>query len=594
MLEALLLSVIEKLEINHQRGMINEEVVIKDMKEILDIVKDKKLEEGRRLNFLVSDLVDVAGDALDLFKQRKIYFYYFESVLSWIGEIKQYLLKLGDDGAETETESNMRSSDNVDDKYVVGLDEDVEMLLRTRIIGREGYNSWTTLIKGMAGIGKTTLAREIYNHPTVIEHFERRAWVSNSTYFTMKELLIKLIQQVEDPQNLHTSSSLENMDNRSLRDMLSQHLQGTRYFIVLDDMPRQVHLKSFLEALSQEFNGSRLLFTSHMKHTNLTLEVEDVHEMKPLDSKESWQLFLKTINHGNKLTGEHKFPMYLEQRGKQMLTKCGGLPLGIKEVGKQLAEKKVSEGSEWEQLLESVDFTSTLKLLEPFYHKLDPELESCFLCMAFFKENATLRKEKLMQIWVAGGAGSQPDCRHSLDGLINESVISVKDKSTEYSLNPLLHMISIQKAEEKLGFEILRNNGNNRPFESPRHHRVIICSRDKFNYSTDHDKRLVSLFFHGGGYFDTSPSYWNSFKKLKILDLEDFGLKSLPESIGTLVKLIYLGLRNNYIKELPQSLGCLKKLEVLDIAQNFMVEVPDIIWELRSLRHLYISDLILI
>ncbi|XP_057803014.1 disease resistance RPP8-like protein 3 [Salvia miltiorrhiza] len=358
-------------------------------------------------------------------------------------------------------------------------------------------------------------------------------------------------------------------------------------------MPKQMHLNSFVNALPYD-NGSRLLFTSHITHRDINVRDEDVHRMKALDPKKSWQLFLKTINHGNKLAGKHKFPMKLEHMGKQMLRKCDGLPLAIKEVGRQLAEKKVSGGSEWEQLLESVDFGSTLKLLEPFYHKLDPMLESCFLCMAFFKKNTTLRAEKLSQIWIAGGVvDSEDDCKPYLDGLINESVIDVKDKSTNYEMNAMLHMLSIQKAEEKLSFEILRNNGNNRPSESPRHHRVIICSRDKFNYSTDQDKHLVSLFFHGGGYFDTSPSYWKSFEqRLRILDLEDFGLKFLPETIGTLMELRYLGLRNNFIRVLPISLGCLKKLEVLDIAQDFMVEVPDIIWEMHRLRHLYLSDVI--
>ncbi|XP_057802160.1 probable disease resistance RPP8-like protein 2 [Salvia miltiorrhiza] len=595
MSEALLLSVIQKLDVNYQETTATEymkeemERVIKEMREIVDIVRDKKLEEGRTLKFLVSDLVDVADDALYLFiRDEKYYVHFYESIHSWMGEIKKQMLKLGDD------ESNMRSSKNVDDEeddnYVVGLDKDLEMLLRKKVIGGGEYSK-KILIKGMDGIGKTTLAREIYNHPTVVEHFERRAWVSNSTHFTIKELLIKLIQQLEDPENLHTSSLLENMDNRSLRDMLRQHLQGKRYLIVLDDVPKQMRLKSFWEALQDEDNGSRLLLTSHTTHIDIYVYDEDVYKMNPLDSKKSWQLFLKTINHGNKLMGEHKFPMNLEYMGKQMLRKCGGLPLAIKAVGKQLAEKKVSRESEWEQLLDSVDFGSTLKLLEPFYHKLDPKLRPCFFSMAFFKENTTLREEKLIQIWLAGGAVY--DCLRSLYGLINESVIDVKDKITEYSMNPVLHMLSTQKAEEEFGLEMLRNNGNNRPcHQSPRHHRVIICSRNKFNYSMDQDKLLVSLFFHGGGYFDANPSYWKRFEKLKILDLEDFGLKFIPDSIGTLMELRYLGLRNNYIKEIPESLGCLEKLEVLDIAQNFMVEVPDIIWEIRSLRHLYLSNVI--
>ncbi|XP_047952593.1 probable disease resistance protein At1g58602 [Salvia hispanica] len=154
-------------------------------------------------------------------------------------------------------------------------------------------------------------------------------------------------------------------------------------------------------------------------------------------------------------------------------------------------------------------------------------------------------------------------------------------------------MVSIKKAEEEIGFEILRGNGNNRPSRNPRH-RVIHCGRDLFNQSTNQEKLLVSLIFHGGGRYldDASQSYWKRFELLKILDIEDFGVKTLSESISTLIELRYLGLRNNYIKELPHSLKGLKKLDVLDIDLNFMVEVPDIIKEMGSLRHLYMFDVI--
>ena len=88
---------------------------------------------------------------------------------------------------------------------------------------------------------------------------------------------------------------------------------------------------------------------------------------------------------------------------------------------------------------------------------------------------------------------------------------------------------------------------------------------------------------------DAGPSYWESFELLKILDLEDFGVKTLSETIGTLSELIYLGLRNNYIQEIPHSLRGLKRLETLDIALNFMLEVSDIIRKMANLRNLHMS-----
>ncbi|XP_047949710.1 disease resistance protein RPH8A-like [Salvia hispanica] len=154
-------------------------------------------------------------------------------------------------------------------------------------------------------------------------------------------------------------------------------------------------------------------------------------------------------------------------------------------------------------------------------------------------------------------------------------------------------MLSIKIAEEELGLEIIRNDGNDRPSQSPRH-RIIHCGRDKFNHSTNQDKNIVSLIFHGGGDFldNVSSSYWKSFEILSLLDMEDFGVKTLSETISTLMELRYLGLRNNYIQEIPHSFGGLKKLEVFDIALNFLVEVPDIIKEMVSLNHLYMSDVI--
>ena len=259
-------------------------------------------------------------------------------------------------------------------------------------------------------------------------------------------------------------------------------------------------------------------------------------------------------------------------------------------------------GIEWEQLFDSIDLSESVKLLEPMYHKLDEELKPCFLYMSFLKENAIMREEKLEHIWATSGLDThrkgflgEGPCA----GLVKESIIEVVHEFPfelevkKCSRNPVLHMLAIKRAEEEIGFEILRSNGNNLPSQNPRH-RVIQCGREIFNHSNNQDRHLASLIFHGGGRYldDVSPSYWESFELLKILGMEGFGVKTLPETIGILSGLMYLGLRNNYIQEILRSLEGLKRLDVLDIALNFMVEVPDIIKEMCSLCHLYMSDVI--
>ncbi|XP_047946452.1 putative disease resistance RPP13-like protein 3 [Salvia hispanica] len=575
--------------------------VIHEMRMALDFYRERESGERSKLNYLLADFAEIAQVSKDNISMFKLSFYeemYY--VLEWMKKTRKRMMNFGDgEGAS--------SSQSVGDEGVVlGLEKDVEQIIDRVILGKAVLNERPRLviscIKGMIGAGKTTLARQVYNHPDIVERFKLRAWVTisssdTSAHEVLVELIQKLGEHVEDPL------TLDEMDNLSLQNMLWGKLKGMPYFIVLDNVPKGMWLRSILDGLPYKgCRGCNLLTTSRYQ---ITEDDFYTHEMKPLDSKKSWQLFSKTID---KFTSdENKFSKELERKAKDMLKKCGGLPLAIIDVARQKAKQRLS-GIEWEELFDSIDLGELLKLFEPVYHSLDDQLKACFLHMSFLKENATIRGEKLGHIWAAIGLNTErsipymanEECMHMLrsciDELLCESIIEYVNDSEffRYRINPLLYELSIKKAEEEIGFEILRSNGINRHSQNPRH-RVIHCGRDKFNHSTNQDnKHLVSLIFHGGGRYldDASQSYWKSFELLRILDMEDFGVKTLSETIGTLTRLRYLGLRNNYLQEIPHSLEGLEMLEVFDIAQNFLVELPNIINEMGSLRYLYMSDVI--
>ncbi|XP_030969550.1 disease resistance protein RPM1-like [Quercus lobata] len=60
------------------------------------------------------------------------------------------------------------------DMGVVGLDEDIQTVASQLITG----NKHVVCVVGMKGIGKTTLAKNIYRHSDILEHFPARAWVT--------------------------------------------------------------------------------------------------------------------------------------------------------------------------------------------------------------------------------------------------------------------------------------------------------------------------------------------------------------------------------------------------------------------------------
>lgn len=86
------------------------------------------------------------------------------------------------------------------DEHLVGIEEDVEKLLREWVLNEEKKGLSFAVLRGIGGIGKTALARKIYNHNDVVDGpFECRAWAVVSSDFrpaeTMKQLILELTRK---------------------------------------------------------------------------------------------------------------------------------------------------------------------------------------------------------------------------------------------------------------------------------------------------------------------------------------------------------------------------------------------------------------
>ncbi|KAK6136324.1 hypothetical protein DH2020_029945 [Rehmannia glutinosa] len=252
-----------------------------------------------------------------------------------------------------DVESRRRLSPWQKDKHVVGLKEDVELLRDAILMNGEGLSVAT--IVGMGGSGKSTLARIVYNHAAIADQFDRRAWVCVSSDFNPEEIIKDLVLQLVEPnQQLEVLQIMEKSPLSHLQRMLSERLQGKRYFIVVDDVWEDAHW-------------------------------EDLASAFPDDKDE------------------------LENIGREILERCDGLPLAITVVGGLLAKQKQSK-SEWEKVLRGMtslltrrNESSILAVLELSYNNLPPHLKSCFQCLGFFKEDAVIRAKQLVQVWIAQG-----------------------------------------------------------------------------------------------------------------------------------------------------------------------------------------------
>ncbi|XP_069039245.1 E3 ubiquitin-protein ligase LRSAM1 isoform X2 [Lepisosteus oculatus] len=88
-----------------------------------------------------------------------------------------------------------------------------------------------------------------------------------------------------------------------------------------------------------------------------------------------------------------------------------------------------------------------------------------------------------------------------------------------------------------------------------------------------HENKLTSL-----------PDEIGQLKALQVLNLERNHLHALPESIGDLLQLQTLNVKGNALTELPSTVGWMGSLRTLDISENNVIRLPTALAKIRTLE----------
>ncbi|XP_027126422.2 probable disease resistance RPP8-like protein 2 [Coffea arabica] len=482
-----------------------------------------------------------------------------------------------------------------EDKDAVGFGEITKSLVSELL--KEDKNRRLVSIVGMGGAGKTTLAKKVYNHADVRARFNCRAWVCVSSSYDHKETLRAIIKQ------LKLLDMLEKMQEQDLEERLYQDLQDKCYLVVLDDVWKEAAWDCLARAFPDVGTSSRVLLTSRNRDVAQHADaLSKPHELKTLGQKDSWQLFLKkALGHG----ANAGCPPDLEEVGRAITRRCGGLLLAITVVGGLLLSKKKLK-SEWEKVLNN--FSAYLSrsqsgvsaILELSYADLPANLKFCFLYLGLFPEDSVISVRKLIHMWVAEGIMQKRDAVNleetaAYDGverlcsrnMVQAAEMTVDDRIKSCRVHDLLRELAIRKAEDENFFQIHDTRDNEISAKS-RYLAVHVLPLDE-NYLGSSSPPLRSLLFFNirRGYGKDISLSSKSFRKLRILDFENVGMGyNLLKGIGEVRLLRYLNLGGIFIGSLLDSVGCLRNLQTLDISFN-RVSVSNFIWKLESLRHLH-------
>ncbi|CAL2237680.1 unnamed protein product [Prunus armeniaca] len=488
----------------------------------------------------------------------------------------------------------------VHEPCVYGRDEAKQNLLEVLFDDASEENVSVIPIVGMGGVGKTTLARMLYNDNKVKEHFTLKAWACVSEDYDAIRVTKTLLESV-------TSKPCKKTDLNLLQVELSEKLRGKKFLFVLDDLWNEKYTDwNYLQTpFTSGARGSKVLVTTRNKNIASFMQNVPIHTLKPLSHEDCWFLLAKHAN-----VNSSSDPR-LEEIGKKIARKCNGLPLAAQTLGGVLRSRpdpevwnRVLNNSIWELPYEKSDILPALGLS---YHYLPAKLKRCFIYCSILPKDYEFMVEDVIFLWMAEGLIPQAENGDSMeevakeyfDELLSRSLFQTSGKSSfvmHYLINDLAVFVS-------KGFCSRWEGRESHEVERVRH---LSYAREELDVAVKFKplkgakclRTFLSLslkpYYRHESYYVSKKVLHNllpSLTCLRVLSLSCYtNVTELPDSIKKLIHLRYLDLSNTAIETLPNVLCSLYNLQTLLLSNcSRLVELPTDLRKLINLQKLMLG-----
>ncbi len=259
--------------------------------------------------------------------------------------------------------------------YQVGLKETSKELIET--LNQMEKDVGVLSLVGMGGIGKTTLAKELYYHFQKNDTFEKKSFLMD----VRKSAILDLQKQL--------AHDLFRKDVRSIEDFNQcfNHVKDRKVLIVIDDVDQKGQFDQLIPDINKLGAGSRVIITSResnvvnniMKNGNCKYSR---HEMAILSTPDSRHLFNWHAFHSVDVIDG------FQELAKKVADACCGLPLALEVTGCFLFDKREECDLErtWPQTIKTLlnENNDILDKLMISYNGLSPEARMMFLDIACF------------------------------------------------------------------------------------------------------------------------------------------------------------------------------------------------------------------
>uniref|UniRef100_UPI0005CA3D2F TMV resistance protein N-like n=1 Tax=Fragaria vesca subsp. vesca TaxID=101020 RepID=UPI0005CA3D2F len=256
---------------------------------------------------------------------------------------------------------------------LVGMDtklEEIDVLLDKEANDVRFIGIW-----GMGGLGKTTLARLVYEK--ISHQFEvciflanvREVSATHGLVYLQKQILSQMLKE-ENVQVWNVYSGIT---------MIKRCFCNKAILLVLDDVDQLEQLENLVGEKDSFGLRSRIIITTRDRQVLVTHDIEEPYELKTLNENEglklfSWKAFRK----------DEPDQDYAEQ-SKSFVRYAGGLPLALKTLGSFLYKRSAHSWSSALQKLQQTPNRTVFEILKISFDGLDEMEKKIFLDIACFR-----------------------------------------------------------------------------------------------------------------------------------------------------------------------------------------------------------------
>ncbi|XXG59606.1 hypothetical protein AAC387_Pa04g1660 [Persea americana] len=528
--------------------------------------------------------------------------------------IKEIIEKFDDIAAERSkfhlTDAKLQERLDSDDRHhtqsfeietqIYGREGDKLKIVGMLTDGYDGRNPHVIPIIGMGGIGKTTLARLVYNDRTVRSHFDLRKWICISEHSHQRTGLMQaIIESV-----LGKKCDITSMDG-TINPELETILKSKRFLLVLDGYWSEDHemWDWFMKVIwNCAAKGPKVIVTTRSRNVASTSHDVYPYLLGTLSNEDCWSLFKQRAF----TMGREEEPN-LVAIGKEIVKKCGGLPLAAKALGSMMRSK--SEENQWLSIKESeiwnlpYDENVIMPALRLSYNHLPSHLKQCFAYCSIFPKGYEIEKDKLILLWIANGfvpIKGRMTLEDVGNEIFNDLFMGLFFEAVEPNEGGKITKYKMHDLMSDLAQEIMRNecsviqmNEKSFNIEGKRHLCCDVRPLPEIPSSLYRAKSLRTflLLSTSAGYISSTvtPEIRN-FRVLRVLVLSHTSIEDLPISTANLKHIRYLDLSYTWIKALPESFNTLHNLQtlLLKCCRNLQ-KLPERLSDINGLRHIDIS-----